>query len=479
MFVSDPGALTSWTFDDPPFRARLLRGIAWTAKEPVDRFNDLVWPGADVAGKEARRGPGPAKLCRPRPAKIPSTGRYWEEQRAMPSGSSCRVIASDYCARAKPAVARRAKTPDAPSGCPADRVKQFHRVAATGDTMLSVSRLLETALAVEDLEQPTRFYQSAFSGSDLLVGTTSGCGPREPGSPPLHTPGWPSSAPIPKGIDHDDRSSFRWHYSATQRRRAAALWPSPSPQVNSTPGGNGFELHGVPIEGEMTWPRGSTSLYFRDPDSHLFHRTGDTGLMVHLLTSGSERIMTVQSRYSGGGSTLPATRPASDCSPPQAVGIWPAWLCSPTVASPAGLTTRSRATLTGEPPSRHVTGWVGNDEVDLTVEVDLYGVWRLNGAECPAVAGCLDFDLNFSPSTNLLPVRRLGLAVGGSATVRAAWLRFPSFALEPLDQMYRRTSDDVYRYESGGDRFTADLRVNPTGFVTHYPGGAGEAESMS
>jgi hypothetical protein len=27
----------------------LLRGIAWTAKEPVDRFNDLVWPGADVA----------------------------------------------------------------------------------------------------------------------------------------------------------------------------------------------------------------------------------------------------------------------------------------------------------------------------------------------------------------------------------------------------------------------------------------------
>jgi catechol 2,3-dioxygenase-like lactoylglutathione lyase family enzyme len=25
----------------------------------------------------------------------------------------------------------------------------------------------------------------------------------------------------------------------------------------------------VPIEGEMTWPRGGTSLYFRDPDDHL------------------------------------------------------------------------------------------------------------------------------------------------------------------------------------------------------------------
>jgi putative heme-binding domain-containing protein len=48
VFVSIPGHF-SWSFDDPLFRALLLRGIAWTAKEPVDRFNDLVWPGADVA----------------------------------------------------------------------------------------------------------------------------------------------------------------------------------------------------------------------------------------------------------------------------------------------------------------------------------------------------------------------------------------------------------------------------------------------
>jgi type 1 glutamine amidotransferase len=48
VFVSIPGHY-SWTFDDPLFRVLLLRGIAWTAREPVDRFNDLVWPGADVA----------------------------------------------------------------------------------------------------------------------------------------------------------------------------------------------------------------------------------------------------------------------------------------------------------------------------------------------------------------------------------------------------------------------------------------------
>ena len=38
----------SWSFDDPVFRILLLRGIAWTAKEPVDRFNEAVYPGAGV-----------------------------------------------------------------------------------------------------------------------------------------------------------------------------------------------------------------------------------------------------------------------------------------------------------------------------------------------------------------------------------------------------------------------------------------------
>ncbi len=47
VFVSIPGHY-SWTFDDPLFRVLLLRGIAWTAKEPVDRFNELATIGARV-----------------------------------------------------------------------------------------------------------------------------------------------------------------------------------------------------------------------------------------------------------------------------------------------------------------------------------------------------------------------------------------------------------------------------------------------
>jgi putative heme-binding domain-containing protein len=47
VFVSIPGHFT-WTFDDPLFRILLLRGIAWSAGEPVDRFNELATVGARV-----------------------------------------------------------------------------------------------------------------------------------------------------------------------------------------------------------------------------------------------------------------------------------------------------------------------------------------------------------------------------------------------------------------------------------------------
>jgi putative heme-binding domain-containing protein len=47
VFCSIPGHYT-WTFDDPLFRILILRGIAWTAGEPVDRFKELATIGARV-----------------------------------------------------------------------------------------------------------------------------------------------------------------------------------------------------------------------------------------------------------------------------------------------------------------------------------------------------------------------------------------------------------------------------------------------
>ncbi|MBX3441456.1 MAG: ThuA domain-containing protein [Planctomyces sp.] len=47
VFVSIPGHF-SWSFDDPLFRVLLLRGIAWSAGQPVDRFNEAVWIGSRI-----------------------------------------------------------------------------------------------------------------------------------------------------------------------------------------------------------------------------------------------------------------------------------------------------------------------------------------------------------------------------------------------------------------------------------------------
>jgi hypothetical protein len=120
--------------------------------------------------------------------------------------------------------------------------------------------------------------------------------------------------------------------------------------------------------------------------------------------------------------------------------------------------------------STHVDGWLGNMLIDIEIKTDSTGNWWLNEVEQPQVAGCIDIDLNFSPSTNLLPIRRLELDIGEAGEVNAAWLRFPSFQLEPLPQQYRRLDENTYRYESAGGQFVAELKVDSSGFVIDYPG---------
>jgi uncharacterized protein len=119
--------------------------------------------------------------------------------------------------------------------------------------------------------------------------------------------------------------------------------------------------------------------------------------------------------------------------------------------------------------SARIRGWIGSTPVALDLVADDARRWHQNAVECPAVAGCVDLDLAFSPATNLLPIRRLDLAVAEAADVRAAWLEFPTLRLEPLDQRYQRTGLTTYRYESAGGQFQTELEVNAAGFVTRYP----------
>jgi hypothetical protein len=88
------------------------------------------------------------------------------------------------------------------------------------------------------------------------------------------------------------------------------------------------------------------------------------------------------------------------------------------------------------------------------------GQWYENGRTNETVTGCMDIDLEWSPSTNSIPIRRLRLAVEQkSGLVAAAWVRFPDLRLQPLFQEYERTSSRCYRYTSGGGAFVAEITV--------------------
>jgi hypothetical protein len=96
----------------------------------------------------------------------------------------------------------------------------------------------------------------------------------------------------------------------------------------------------------------------------------------------------------------------------------------------------------------------------------------LPGSEDPGRLGsALDVDLGYSPLTNTLPIRRLGLhrAVPGTTrTVDVAWVMLPSLQVVDSTQTYTVIGDGCVKFTNG--TFTTELTLDADGYVTHYPG---------
>jgi uncharacterized protein len=117
-----------------------------------------------------------------------------------------------------------------------------------------------------------------------------------------------------------------------------------------------------------------------------------------------------------------------------------------------------------------ITGFWGKKEIDMRVRRTAGGEWRVGAAIQHAVAGCVDIDLGFTPATNMLAIRRLGLAVDEQAEVPAAWLALPGSRLRVLPQTYLRSNELEYDYEAPSVGYKGRLHVSSLGAVVQYPG---------
>ena len=103
---------------------------------------------------------------------------------------------------------------------------------------------------------------------------------------------------------------------------------------------------------------------------------------------------------------------------------------------------------------------------ELNIEVNAARQWIVNGAHRRELDGLIDVDIQASPSTNTLPIRRLHMEAGRSYAVNAAWIQVPSLDIAPIPQEYTRLDARRLRFRSGD--FKSELEVDEHGVVERY-----------
>ena len=126
---------------------------------------------------------------------------------------------------------------------------------------------------------------------------------------------------------------------------------------------------------------------------------------------------------------------------------------------------RSRSMLPGPPSNVEVLVAFAGGELQELAEIG--GLWSGKDRP-PEFEDCVDVDLSFTPATNTLPIRRLGLEVGEEADIHVAWLVWPELGVRRVRQRYARLAPNRYRYAQ--DDFAAELTVDEQGLVLDYEG---------
>lgn len=98
------------------------------------------------------------------------------------------------------------------------------------------------------------------------------------------------------------------------------------------------------------------------------------------------------------------------------------------------------------------------------------GIWTdADERRIPGLDGCIDVDIQWSPLTNSLPVRRLDLQPGEEREIEVAYIELPSLTVRGVTQRYTSLGDRSVRYTSETRDVVRELTLDQDGFVIEYP----------
>ena len=121
-----------------------------------------------------------------------------------------------------------------------------------------LAAVLETGLYVADLARARAFYESALALQPMFQDERLAAYPVGPSVLLLFLRGSTlEPARLPGGVIPPHDGHGRLHYAFAVEAAELARWREQ------------LARHGVSIEGEVSWPKGGHSVYFRDPDGHL------------------------------------------------------------------------------------------------------------------------------------------------------------------------------------------------------------------
>jgi catechol-2,3-dioxygenase len=123
--------------------------------------------------------------------------------------------------------------------------------------MPRIERVLETVLYIGDMKRARSFYEGTLGLTPMLEGDRMSTYPVGDSVLILFKRGDPGVLKLEGGTIPAHDGSGQLHMAFAVEESELAAWEKQ------------FAAKAVEIEGRMKWPKGGTSIYFRDPDGNL------------------------------------------------------------------------------------------------------------------------------------------------------------------------------------------------------------------